>query len=59
MNQQQFDRFVQLVIALGAFALLGFFVWEGDYSAAEAVPVIVTVLAAFEIGRRQEYERQR
>jgi len=59
MNQRQFDRSVQLVIALAAFALLAFFVWDGDYSAAEAVPVILTVLGAFEIGRRQEYERQR
>jgi hypothetical protein len=47
------------VIALAALALLAFFVWDGGLSAAEAVPVILTVLGAFEIGRRQEYKRQR
>ena len=59
MNQRQSDRSVQLVIALAALALLAFFVWDGGLSASEAVPVIVTVLGAFEIGRRQEYNRQR
>jgi uncharacterized membrane protein (UPF0136 family) len=59
MNQRQFDRSVQLVIALAALALLAFFVWDGGLSATEAVPVVLTVLGAFEIGRRQEYERQR
>ena len=58
MNQQEFDRSVQLVIALAALALLAFFVWDGGLSATEAVPVILTVLGAFEIGRRQEYDPQ-
>jgi len=59
MNRRQFDRSVQLVIALATLAVLAFFVWDGGLSAAEAVPVVLTVLGAFEIGRRQEYNRQR
>ena len=59
MNQRQFDRSVQLVIALATLGVLAFFVYDGGLSATEAVPVILTVLGAFEIGRRQEYNRQR
>ncbi|EMA38459.1 hypothetical protein [Halococcus hamelinensis] len=60
MKQKQFDRLVQLVIALVVLVGLGWLVARGDIAGESALTFVGIILAAFgfEAGRRVQYRRE-